>query len=67
MEEAVEGIRAVESDYPRHGKAARLLAGEYFDSNTVLKRLIEDATDTTHLPPASNRGEGNTSIPKTIE
>jgi hypothetical protein len=43
MEEALEGIRAVEADYPRQSKAARALAEEYFDSDKVLPRLIESA------------------------
>ncbi len=43
MEEAVAGIRAVETDYTRHTKAARDIAEEYFDSRKVLGRLIEDA------------------------
>jgi hypothetical protein len=43
MDEAVEGIRKVESDYSRHSKAARALADEYFDSTKVLGRLVEAA------------------------
>jgi hypothetical protein len=43
LEEAAEGIRNVEGDYPRHSKAARELAEEYFDSDRVLNRLIEEA------------------------
>ena len=43
MDEAVEGIRKVESDYSRHSKAARALADEYFDSTKVLGRLVESA------------------------
>ncbi len=46
MEEAVEGIRAIESDYTRHAKAARAHAEEYFDSRKILRRLIEDAMAT---------------------
>ena len=43
MEEAVAAIREVEGDYPRHAKAARAIAEEYFDSDKVLTRLIEQA------------------------
>jgi hypothetical protein len=40
---AVEGIRDVENCYGRHSSAARAIAEEYFDSDRVLGRLIEDA------------------------
>jgi hypothetical protein len=45
LEEAVEGIRAVERDYPRHSKAARAIAEECFDSTKVLSRIVTEATD----------------------
>jgi len=38
-DEAVAGIRAVESDYDRHAHAARAIAEEWFDSDKVLSRL----------------------------
>jgi hypothetical protein len=41
--EAVAGIRAVERDYDRHSRAARALAEEWFDSDAVLGRLVEEA------------------------
>lgn len=44
IDEAVDAIRRVESDYPRHAKAARAIAEEYFDSAKVLTRLVEHAT-----------------------
>jgi hypothetical protein len=40
-DEAIAGIDAVSSDYPRHAKAARDLAEEYFDSDRVLGRLLD--------------------------
>ena len=43
LEEAAAAIREVEGDYARHARAARALAEEYFDSNKVLTRLIEEA------------------------
>lgn len=43
MEEAVVAIKEVEGNYARHTKAARALAEEYFDSDKVLTRLIEEA------------------------
>jgi len=44
MEEAISGINAVNRDYERHSRAARAIAEEWFDSDKVLSRLIEEAT-----------------------
>jgi hypothetical protein len=44
-EEAAAAVREVEADYPRHARAARAVAEEYFDSAKVLTRLIEEALD----------------------
>jgi len=41
LEEAAAGVEAIERDYERHCRAARALAEEYFDSRTVLSRLLE--------------------------
>jgi hypothetical protein len=43
LDEAAEGIRAVEADYGRHARAARAIAEAYFDSDKVLTRLVEKA------------------------
>jgi len=43
IEEAVEAIHDVNGNHPKHSKAAREIAGEYFDSDKVLTRLIEEA------------------------
>jgi hypothetical protein len=43
VDEAIEGIRAVEADYPAHARAAREIAEEYFDARKVLGRLVDDA------------------------
>lgn len=43
LEQAADGIRKVEADYARHSRAARELAAEYFDSDRVLPRLLEEA------------------------
>jgi hypothetical protein len=43
LPEAAEGVREVEAHYARHSEAARALAEEYFDSNKVLPRLVEQA------------------------
>ena len=40
LEEAVNGIDSVESDYSRHQQAARELARNYFDSDKVLGQLL---------------------------
>jgi hypothetical protein len=43
LEEAAEALRGVRADYERHARAAREIAGEYFDSDKVLARLVEEA------------------------
>ncbi len=40
---AVAAIRAVNSDYPRHAKAAREIAAEYFDAIKLLDEIAEKA------------------------
>jgi hypothetical protein len=40
---AVDAIRAVNSDYPRHAKAAREIAAEYFDAIKLLDEIAEKA------------------------
>jgi hypothetical protein len=43
LDEAVAGAREIERDYERHAKGARALAEEYFDSDRVLGRMLEEA------------------------
>jgi len=43
IEESVAAVREVEENYGRHAKAARSIAEEYFDSEKVLRRLVEEA------------------------
>ena len=45
MEEAVTAIHEVEANYEQHSKAARSIAEEYFNSDKVLTRLIEDSIE----------------------
>jgi hypothetical protein len=40
-DEAAAGVAAIEGDYPRHARAARALAEEFFDSDRVLTRLLD--------------------------
>jgi hypothetical protein len=47
LDEAEAGIREVEGNYSRHAKAAQSIAEAYFDSDKVLKRLLEIAMDHT--------------------
>jgi hypothetical protein len=42
MDEAIAAINRVEADYPHHALAAREIAEQYFDSDRVLNRLIEE-------------------------
>jgi hypothetical protein len=43
LREAVTGAEEIASDYERHARAARRIAEEYFDSDKVLSKLLEDA------------------------
>ena len=38
-DEAVEAIRAINADYPRHAQAAREIAVEYFDAVKLLDEV----------------------------
>jgi hypothetical protein len=42
-DEAVDAIRAINSDYPRHTRAAREIAAEYFDALKLLDEICEAA------------------------
>ena len=42
IEEILAAIEAVNSDYPRHSRAARAVAEEYFAAEKVLSRLLAD-------------------------
>jgi hypothetical protein len=42
LNEAVRAIREVESNYEHHVNAAQEIANEYFDSDKVLNRLVQD-------------------------
>jgi hypothetical protein len=42
LDEAVEGAHAIGRDYPRHARAARRLAEDYFDSSEVLPSLLHE-------------------------
>ncbi|HUZ71421.1 MAG TPA: hypothetical protein VMU87_00420 [Stellaceae bacterium] len=39
--EALDAMAAIAADYPRHGRAARALAAEYFDSDRVLGAMLK--------------------------
>jgi hypothetical protein len=41
LDEAVEGAHRIEREYERHCWAARRLAEEYFDSDKVIRRLLD--------------------------
>ena len=40
LDEALAGVEAIDRDYPRHARAAREIAVEYFGSDKVLTRLL---------------------------
>jgi hypothetical protein len=50
-DEAAAAIRAVEADYARHAGAARGIAEAYFDSDKILRRLVDEACEGT--PPTA--------------
>ena len=43
LEEAVAAVQEIEGDYSRHAKAAREIADEYFDAETILANLLEQS------------------------
>jgi hypothetical protein len=43
LDEAAEGARRIASDYETHARAARELAEQYFDSDKVLTRFLDEA------------------------
>jgi hypothetical protein len=40
QDEVLHAVEAVNADYPRHSRIARVIANEYFDSGKVLSRLM---------------------------
>jgi hypothetical protein len=42
LDEAIRGVERIKSNYEHHCRAARALAEEYFDSDKVLGRLLDD-------------------------
>jgi hypothetical protein len=52
LEGAVDSIREVESDYARHAQGARAIASEYFASDVVLTRLLEQVLGSTEKSPS---------------
>lgn len=42
LEEAIDGVAKIASNYSQHCRAARALAEEYFDSDKVLAKLLTD-------------------------
>jgi glycosyltransferase involved in cell wall biosynthesis len=43
LDEAIAGAREIHQDWPKHSRAAREIAGEHFDSNKVLERMLNVA------------------------
>jgi len=53
-EEAADTIREVTARYGRHARAARALAAEYFDSDRILTRLVEEAMSRSRPTPVTD-------------
>jgi hypothetical protein len=51
LDEAVDATRLVLGDYDRHCAAARALAEQYFDSDAVLTRFLDDVDATRRRVP----------------
>jgi hypothetical protein len=49
-DEAIAGLERIERSYARHCRAAREIAAEYFDSRTVLPRLLDDIMSASPAP-----------------
>ena len=43
VEEAAACLRTLDEDYPRHVRAARAIAEEYFEAKDVIRRMLEEA------------------------
>jgi len=43
VEEILAAFGGVASNYSKHSRTARAMAGEYFEAETVLAKLLEDA------------------------
>jgi hypothetical protein len=43
LEEAVAGVEEIRRDWPKHSRAARQIAEEHFDSDVVLKEMLDVA------------------------
>ena len=43
VDEAASAVRDVEGNYERHSRAALKIADEFFDSDKVLTRLVDEA------------------------
>jgi hypothetical protein len=43
VDEALAGIDAINTDYPRHARRAEEIAREHFDARRVLTRLVDEA------------------------
>jgi hypothetical protein len=61
-EEALAALAVVRSDLPAHSRAAREIAAEYFDSDKVLRRLIDEAMTTADAWPRRDRTAATVSL-----
>ena len=41
VDEAAAAVEAINADYPRHAKAARAIADEYFEAGRVARVLLQ--------------------------
>jgi len=57
IEEATAAIEKIEANYAREAKVARAIAEEYFDSEKVLTRLVEEALISDGMTATGSRGQ----------
>ncbi|MGY1737097.1 hypothetical protein [Geodermatophilus sp. SYSU D00684] len=57
-EEAADGLRALDGDLPRHARAAREIAAEYFDAVRVLDALLTRIPGTAAQPAPPDAAAG---------
>jgi hypothetical protein len=43
IEEAAAALRKLDEDYPRHVRAARVIAEQYFEARLVIRRMLDEA------------------------
>jgi len=43
LDEIVDAVKAINGDYPKHSRSARILAREFFEAEEVLRSILDRA------------------------